>query len=397
MPDYSSLTKEFPLATIDITIAAITPGMRFDALRSFARTHAHPDAPGLIRKRFLLMDGERIVHDAFLSLVKREGIDSPIVRKTMLFVWAYRDDRIRRFILERVANQNGKWSVAKLINKANADFFEQWYTGSTKARSNFEYFCDETGIFDKTTNRIHLELGDNWLEDAARVASQHEQNPELRRRLLSNPYKFLVDQNWNALVNATVDELGLLKPEAIYDSDADEDIAIDDVDPRPGKGKTWARNKPKSSDKKSTQALINIVARERANQSHYAIEKALASLITKAGHDPKATESIDLYFETNAGSVLIEVKSCTENNIHAQIRKAVSQVFEYRFLYAKQLVQPVQLAIAIETAPDPLKRWLVKYLEGLNVAVAWLNEKTGQFETTSKVPDILSGIFQSSA
>ncbi len=392
--DHSSLTKEFPLAKIDATIEAITPGMRFDTLRTFARTHTHPDAPGLIRKRFLLMDGERIAYDAFLSLTKREGVGSPVVRKTMLFVWAYRDDRIRRFICERVANHSGKWSVAKLMNKANADFFEEWYAGATKARSNFEYFCDEAGIFDKATRTIHLELGDNWLEDAARVASQYERNPELRRRLLSNPYNFLIDQKWNALANATVDELGLHRPEAVYDADADEDIGID-VEPRLGKGKSWARIKPKSSDKKSTQALINLVARERANQSHFAIEQALAAAITKAGYDPKANESIDLYFDTKAGSVLIEVKSCTENNFHAQIRKAVSQVFEYRFLYAGQLVEPIQLAIAIETAPGPVKRWLLKYLEEMNIAVAWLDEKTGLFETTGKVPAVLRGIFQS--
>ncbi|MGH9676580.1 MAG: hypothetical protein ACRD36_05715, partial [Candidatus Acidiferrum sp.] len=140
---------------------------------------------------------------------------------------------------------------------------------------------------------------------------------------------------------------------------------------------------------------INLVKRERANQSHYAIEKALAAAITKAGHNPKFNESIDMYFDTVAGSVLIEVKSCTENNIHAQIRKAVSQVFEYRFLYAKELVEPVQLVIAIETAPGPMKRWLLEYLEKINIAIAWLNEKTGQFEMSRTVPAVLHHIFQS--
>jgi hypothetical protein len=310
----------------------------------------------------------------------------------MLFVWAHRDDRIRRFISERVANENGKWSAETLTNKANSDFFDRWYAGSTKARSNFERFCDETRIFDKVARTIHLELEDNWLEDAARVASQYELNPERRRRLLSDPYKFLVEQNLNALANATADELRLRQPGAVYDADVDEDSAID-VEPRRGKGEAWARRRPKSSDKESTQALINLVKRERANQSHFEIEKALAAAITRAGHDPRFNESIDLYFDTQAGSALIEVKSCTENNIHTQIRKAVSQVFEYRFLYAKQLVDPVQLAIVIEIAPGPNKRWLLKYLEEINVTVAWLNGETGLFETTGKIPAPLADIF----
>ena len=387
MADYGSLTKEFPLATIEATLAAITPGMRFDELRKFAAQHTHQDAPGLIRKPFLLMDGERIVYDAFLSLVKREGFGSPIVRKTMLFVWAYRDDRIRHFITERIAGQNGKWNLESLTDKANSDFLE-----STKARSNFERFCYEAGFFDKVARTIQLGLDDNWLEDAARVASQHELDSERRRRLLWDPYRYLVEQKLNALANATIEELQRLQPEAIYDADVDEDDAID-IEPRRSKGETWARKRPRSSDKKSTQALINLVKCERANQSHYEIEKALADAITKAGDDPNYNENIDLYFYSNKGSLLIEIKSCTENNIHAQIRKAVSQVFEYRFLDAKQLVDPVQLAVVIETPPGLRKRWLLKYLEEMNIAVAWLNSKTGLFETTGKIPALLADIF----
>lgn len=396
MPDYSSLTKEFPLAKIEATIAVIAPGMRFAELRAYAEQNTHPDAPGLIRKRFLLLRGERIVYDAFLSLIEREGIGSPIVRKTMLFVWAYRDDRIRRFIVERVANQDGKWSIESLTDKSNSNFFDEWYAGSAKARSNFEYFCDEASIFERVTRTIHLELGDSWLEDAARVASQYETNPERRRRLLSDPYKFLVEEKMNALANATVQELRLLNPGAAYDADVDEDRSID-VDPRRSKSETWNRKRPKSSDKKSTQALINLVKCERANQSHYEIEKALAAAITRAGFNPKFNESIDLYFNIGEGSVLIEIKSCTEDNIHAQVRKAISQVLEYRYLYAKQLKHPVQLVVVIETSPPAHKQWLLQYLEGINIAIAWFNNKSGLFETTSEIPSGLAGIVSAPA
>jgi hypothetical protein len=139
--DRGSLTKEVPLSTIDQTLIAITPGMPFDDLRAYARKNTHADAPGLVRKRFILVDEtERITHDEFLSLIQRVGIISPIIRKTMLFVWAYRDERIRRFIIERIASTAGKWSTANLRKKANAVFFESWFKPgpSTKARSNFD-------------------------------------------------------------------------------------------------------------------------------------------------------------------------------------------------------------------------------------------------------------------
>src|SRR5262249_27848332 len=144
--ELGSLTKEVPLKKVDQTITAITPGMNYKALLEFARNNTNGNAPGLLSKRFLLIrqDG-RIIYDEFLSLVAQFGIDSPIVRNVMLFVWAYRDERIREFILTKVADQQGKWSLGRIRNKTNAKFFETWYSKgpSAKARSNFEYFLVE--------------------------------------------------------------------------------------------------------------------------------------------------------------------------------------------------------------------------------------------------------------
>jgi hypothetical protein len=106
MPDYGSLTKEFPLANVERTINAITPNMRYSDLRQFARANTQSDIPGLLKQRFLLIDrSNRIVYDEFLALVRREGIGSPITRKVMFFTWLYRDDRLRRFVTEENIRQ----------------------------------------------------------------------------------------------------------------------------------------------------------------------------------------------------------------------------------------------------------------------------------------------------
>jgi hypothetical protein len=69
MPDHGSLTKEFPLASVEQTIDAITPGMRYHDLLQYARANTQSDIPGLISKRFLLIDGsKRIVYDEFWLL-----------------------------------------------------------------------------------------------------------------------------------------------------------------------------------------------------------------------------------------------------------------------------------------------------------------------------------------
>ena len=89
--DYGSLTKEFPLSSVDKTIEAITPGMRYSDLLRYAKKETESSVPGLIRKRFLSVDDpDRIIYDEFLALIKREGISSQVARKVMLFTWAYR-------------------------------------------------------------------------------------------------------------------------------------------------------------------------------------------------------------------------------------------------------------------------------------------------------------------
>ena len=130
--DLGSLTKEPPLATLDATIRGIRPGMPYDQLLEYGRRHTHKDAPGLVRKRFLLLDDQhQIVYDRFLSLVAAEGLETPRARKVMYFLWAFRDERLRRFVCERIANRQGKWRVSELTKKTNADFFKHWFQPST--------------------------------------------------------------------------------------------------------------------------------------------------------------------------------------------------------------------------------------------------------------------------
>jgi hypothetical protein len=176
--DFGSLTKEPPLDKLDRTIEAIRPGMTFAQIRDFATAHTHRDAPGLLRKRFLLVDSQDVIrYDRFLSLVSTEGIQSSRLRKVMYFAWALRDERLRQFICEVVAGSDGKWRVQELLKKSNAEFFRRWFpksTSPTKVRSNIEFFLVKSGIFDATTKEVHLELTDGWLADGMSVAAQHE-------------------------------------------------------------------------------------------------------------------------------------------------------------------------------------------------------------------------------
>jgi len=395
--DVGSLTKEPPLEKLDQTIEAVAPGMSYGQLLDFARRNTHRDAPGLVRKRFLLVESDGLIrYDRFLSLVKAEGLKARRVRKVMFFVWAFRDERVRRFICEVVANAAGKWRVGELTRKANADFFRQWFpkpsTTPAKARSNIEFFLAETGIYDPGKGAIHLELDDGWLNEAVQIAAQHEKNLGRRRAMTSAPSEFLIANQWHGLANATVDELRGLGPSAPTEGDPLEDEQIDLVPAAPSQGRRWTERRPGTSGRPPRQVFTNEVARERATRSHLALEKLLAAAAEREGYDPRHTDNIDMYFETPEGTVLAEMKSCHEKNLHSQVRRGLSQLLEYRFVYRIILGDRVTLLLVIETRPSREKEWLVDCLHSLGVVLAWKESEGPRLRTTIAIPTSLSGI-----
>jgi hypothetical protein len=392
--DRGSLTKEPPLSKLDATIRAIKPRMQYAELLIRARKSTHRDAPGLARQRFLLinLDGS-IAYDHFLSLVAAHGLNSPLVRKVMYFVWAYRDDRIRRFVCERIANKYGLWSVGRVLDKKNSEFFKKWVDSSTatKARSNFERFLVETKIFDPKSEKIHLELDDGWLQQAAIVAAQHERNAGAREELLANPIAFLERRGWLGLLNANRANAPIPSPVLVMDSTPLGDMAIKIKGNSTQTSSDWNRRRPNASGKSGTTVSIDLVAHERANLSHFSLEKHLADLAKAKGLTPKYNQNIDLYFKKGNSCVLVEVKSCTDDNFHSQIRKAISQLFEYRFVYKELLGSDVTMLLLMETAPPKEKTWLVDYAFSLGILVAWTQAATDAIVTTNPPPKSLAG------
>ena len=393
--DLGSLTKEPPLAKLDATIRAIRPGMHYSSLLAYARSHTHRDAPGLIRRRYLLVaDDNTIKYDYFLSLIRNQNIDSLFIRKIMYFLWAYRDDRLRRFVCEAVASPSGRWRVSELIDKRNSKFFEEWLRPSTarKARSNFEYFLVEAKIFDQGSLTIHLDLEDGWLEHACIAAAQHERDPVFREELLASPTTFLQSRGWLGLLNISRSNLVPVSPILRTESAPFEDELITARPATTPVGIDWNRSSPAFSGRATTAMKIDLVARERASKSHHSLERALAKLAKTCGFAPKYNQNIDIYFETPHGTVLSEVKSATDINFHSQVRKGISQIFEYRFLYQNLFEEKVTMLLVMECKPPREKQWLVDYVGSLGITLAWKLSDEDLIVTTREIPKALLGI-----
>lgn len=391
-----SLTKEFPLAQIDRTILAIRPGMTLDQLRRFAAANTHSAIPALLAHRFLLVGGDgRIVYDRFLSLVASEGVNRPRVRKAMYFTWALRDPRVARFIINVVADRNGKWRVQQLVRKAIAKFFEEFFEPETapKVRSNLEYFLVEAGIFNPNTQAVHLELNDGWLGEAMQVTAQHERDPARRRAMTNAPVDFLVSEGLHGLTNSTPDELRGQATSVLAEPEPLEDLEIGHPRLHKSPGQSWNRSRPSSAGRISAHAVIDLVARERASDAHWMLEKLMRDAAVASSYAPKQHDQMDMYFTTPRGSVLAEMKSCVRTNLHSQIRRGVSQLFEYRFLFRDLIGSSnPSLVLVVELPPARDQSWLVKYLESLGILLVWKDPDADRLVSPSPVAGPLAGI-----
>ncbi|RED29163.1 hypothetical protein BJ123_11931 [Rhodopseudomonas thermotolerans] len=316
----------------------------------------------------------------------------------MYFVWAYRDERIRRFICEVIADSSGNWRPTELTNKRNADFFNLWLSkkASKKARSNFEFFLSETGIFDASSNTVRLEREDGWLEQAAIVAAQHEPDLVARDELLANPINFLRDRGWLGLLNSDDTVKIVVPPTNLLDTDLLEDESIETCPATVSQSRDWDRRPPSgASSAKGATFNLNMIARERANKSHYDLEKALADLVRKIGCAPKYNQNIDLHFEVEGHSVLVEIKSCTDRNFHTQARRGISQLLEYRFLYRDLLDPGEWMLLLMEAAPPEGKEWLVEHASSVGIILAWMDAKSEKVVTTTEIPATLTRVLSS--
>ena len=398
--EFGSLTKEEKLRTLDATLMLITPGMSYGHLLRLAgenreRLGTHKDAPGLLRNRFLLVDeDENIVYDALLSLVSSHGLDSPRVRKTMYFVWAWRDLRLRRFICECVADEHGRWRVDELNNKGNSVFFEQWFKGSSpgKARSNIERFLVEAGIYDKKTGSVHLELSDGWLADAVQAAAQHEPDVDIRTAMVSDPLGYLFTADLHGLVNTSKASAASARalPEGELGS-SDWLFETGKVSAPLLSTHDWRVHEPVTGREGTVVATIDQVLHERAAVSHQLLERLAADALLAQGISPHATALIDMLFARDGISVIMEMKSCHAGNLRSQVRRGVSQLFEYRYLHRDALSEKTMLVLVLETQPSGRNAWLLGYLDWLGVTAIWKDERHA-FAMEGRVPAALRGI-----
>jgi len=122
--------------------------------------------------------------------------------------------------------------------------------------------------------------------------------------------------------------------------------------------------------------VVDAAKVERAECAHERLVRSMALHLLSQNLLPRRNAYIDLYTRSDAEEWLFEMKSCTPQNIHSQVRSGLAQLYEYRYL---QRMRPTaHLILVLETQPPPDSAWLVDYLvRDREIAVIWATPDNG--------------------
>jgi hypothetical protein len=107
---------------------------------------------------------------------------------------------------------------------------------------------------------------------------------------------------------------------------------------------------------------------ERATNAHRILVNLVADRMRSGGAIPKANQFIDLA-ATLEQDFIFEMKSTTAGNVNAQIRKGISQLYEYRYLENKP---DANLILVVENPLTHNESWMLDYMEtDRNIHLVW--------------------------
>ena len=128
---------------------------------------------------------------------------------------------------------------------------------------------------------------------------------------------------------------------------------------------------------------------ERANSTHQHLVNLMAARVKAAHAIPKQNRLIDLSALIGGVVFLFEMKSTTDENVRAQVRKGLSQLYEYRYV---QELPESKLVLVLDKRPGTEDAWLVDYLStDRGIQVVW--DGDDKFECPQRAKDDLSFIF----
>lgn len=138
---------------------------------------------------------------------------------------------------------------------------------------------------------------------------------------------------------------------------------------------------------KTIDPFETIIRREKANREHARILNMIAANLRAFGFSVLENVFIDLYADINDNTYIFEIKSNNTKNSLSQIRKAIAQLYEYRYRSKKN-----NAILCIILQEKPIQNWVIDYLlNDRNILVCWLVDDL-RIECPEQCYNILSKI-----
>ncbi|MBI5060014.1 AAA-associated domain-containing protein [candidate division KSB1 bacterium] len=115
--------------------------------------------------------------------------------------------------------------------------------------------------------------------------------------------------------------------------------------------------------------FVDEAKRDRANTRHRMLTNLVASKVRASGAMPRSNRFVDMAARIGNQDYIFEMKSSTVSNMHAQIRRGISQLFEYRYL---QRAPRAKLVLVLEEQINEPLQWMADYVvEDRGILLVW--------------------------
>jgi hypothetical protein len=133
--------------------------------------------------------------------------------------------------------------------------------------------------------------------------------------------------------------------------------------------------RPYDRQREMADPELTRVKLQRRNLMHKELINKMDSWLRQLGAQPKENDHIDLFAKIPSdGSFIFEMKSGGDSLLE-QIRKGLSQLYEYRYRYKSTINDThISLCLVLPELPDSIP-WIVNYLcEDREINICWFND-----------------------
>lgn len=341
----------------------------------------------------------RLICRAFLAKLSNTNLDFQSIELRYSEIFALVNDP-RTNTNPNPAYQN----INAVLSDANCANIPHWLTTNIgKFKRNFHIF-EHTGILLRTKNGLILNTKTkNVLIILNEIANTTMFYDGFDRCLIDSPNftncvkSVISSPEWGRYYDAsnlTAKTLSLLTNdiESLLIQPSKEDASLQAASfPSLSSYNRNTPNKQKSTISSTfivSNPEITRIKKEKANRDHARLVEMFAAYSRIAGGNPQENLFIDLFVEINNVKYIFEMKSCNSNNMLAQVRKGISQLYEYRY---RSGYTDAHLCLVLQS--KPIEEWLVNYLiNDRNIHVCWLVDDI-RLECPTESNEILNPFF----